>query len=97
MYKHGIKSVSAVWSVINSLHQDFVSPYPTANKNLRKRRLISRFRCGCHGLHVDTGRFVPAGHKVHREQLVRGSDAAEDENHCVLDCAAYILSNQEQL
>ncbi len=41
------------------------------------RRLISRFRCGCHGLHVDTGRF--GKHSEHRSRedrvcLVSGSE-----------------------
>ena len=35
---------------------------------IRSRRLISGFRSGCHGLHVDTGNFKPVGGKVDREQ-----------------------------
>ena len=53
---------------------------------------FSRFRCGCHGLHVDTGRFNPVGQKVDREQrfcLVCASGTAEDEHHFLFDCPAY--------
>ena len=74
-------------------HQDYVlAPYLSAFKNFKSRRLVSRFRCGCHGLHVDTGRFKPVGQKVDREQrfcLVCASDTAEDEHYSVFDCPAY--------
>ena len=30
--------------------------------------LVSRFRCGCYGLHVDTGQFKPVGQRVDKEQ-----------------------------
>ena len=55
------------------------------------RRLVIRFRCGCHGLHVNTSTIRPAEQKVNREQrccLVRGSDTAEDDHHFVFDCPA---------
>ena len=92
MNQHGIKSVSAVVRY-KQLHQDYaLAPYLSTVKNLRNRTLISRFRCGCHGLHVDTGRFLPVGQKVLREQrfcLVCGSNTAEDEHHFLFDCPAY--------
>ena len=48
-------------------HQDYVqAPYLSALKNFRRRRLVSRFRCGCHGLHVDTGQFKPVEQRVDR-------------------------------
>ena len=37
-------------------------------KGFKSRKLISRFRCGCHGLHVDTGRLLPLTQQVPREQ-----------------------------
>ncbi len=36
----------------------FLAPYLSAVKGFKSRKLISRFRCGCHGLHVDTGRLL---------------------------------------
>ena len=69
-------------------HQEYVlAPYLSALKNFRSRRstrLVSRFRCGCHGLHVDSGQFKPVAQRVDREQrfcLVCASDTAEDEHH----------------
>ena len=39
-------------------HQDYVSaPYLSALKNFRNCRLVSRVRCRCRGLNVDTGQF----------------------------------------
>ena len=67
-------------------------PYLSALKNFRSRRLVSRFRCGCHGLHVDSGQFKPVAQRVDREQrfcLVCASNTAEDEHHFVFDCPAY--------
>ena len=41
-----------------SLQPEYVlAPYLSAVKGFKSRKLISRFRCGCHGLHVDTGGF----------------------------------------
>ena len=54
------------------------------------RRLISRFRCGCHGLHVDTGRFD--SQKLPREDRVCHvcqSSSVEDEHHFLFDCSVY--------
>ena len=74
-------------------HQDYVlAPYLSALKSFRNRRLVSRFRCGCHGLHVDTGHFEFVAQRVdrgHRFCLVCASDTAEDERHFVFDCTAY--------
>ena len=53
---------------------------------------VSRFRCGCHGLHVDTGRLLPLAQQVPREQrhcVFCASGSAEDEHHFVFDCPAY--------
>ena len=53
-------SVGRYRQMLQSQHQDYVlAPYLSALKNFRSRRLVSRFRCGCHGLHVDTGQFKP--------------------------------------
>jgi len=69
-----------------------LAPYLSAVKGFKNRKLISRFRCGCHGLHVDTGRFSPLAQQVPREQrhcVLCASGSAEDEHHFVFDCPAY--------
>ncbi len=41
-----------------------LAPYLSAVKGFKSRKLISRFRCGCHGLHVDIGRLLPLAQQV---------------------------------
>ena len=54
--------------MLQSQHQDCgVGPLPFALKDFRSRRLVSRFRCGCHGLHVDSGQYKPVAQRVDRE------------------------------
>ena len=68
--------------------------YLSSVRCLSNKRLISRFRSGCHGLHVDTGRFAKGGHRVEREDrvcLVCHSTVVEDEQHFLLDCPVYSL------
>ena len=93
LHQVNLNSVGRYRQMLQLQHQDYVlAPYLSAIKSFRSRRLVSRFRCGCHGLHVDTGNFKPVGQKVPREQrfcLVCGSDTAEDEHHFVFDCSAY--------
>ena len=74
-------------------HQDYVlAPYLSTVKNFEYRRVVSTFRCGCHGLDAGTGEFKPVRQKVDREQhfcLVCASDMTEDEHHFVFDCPAH--------
>ena len=51
-------------------------------------RLMSRFRCGCHGLHIDTGRFVNTP-RDDRVCEVCKSECVENEHHFLFDCPAY--------
>ena len=56
------------------------------------QRLISRFRCGCHGQHFDTGRFGKGMEQLNREERVCHaclSHSVEDEHYYLLDCSAY--------
>ena len=54
--------------------------------NFRSRRLVSRFRCGCHGLHVGTGNFKPVGRKVDRQRrFVLACDAATAEDAIMMN------------
>ncbi len=69
-----------------------LAPYLSAVKGFKSRKLISRFRCGCYGLHVDTGRLLPLAQQVPRQQrhcIFCASGSAEDEHHFVFDCPAY--------
>ena len=52
------------------------------------RRLISRFRTGCHGLRVDTGRWADGVHLDRTDRLClvcKALDYVEDEQHFVFD------------
>ena len=93
LHQVNLNSVGRFRQMLQLQHQDYVlAPYLSTIKNFRSRRLVSRFRCGCHGLHVDTGNFEPVGQEVPREQrfcLVCGSGTAEDEHRFVFDCSAY--------
>ncbi len=74
----------------NSVYQ--YSDYLSTVRCYSHRRLISRFRCGCHGLHVDTGRFGKDSEHRSREDrvcLVCMSGSVEDELHFLFDCPAY--------
>ena len=86
-------SVGRYRQMLQVQRQDYeLAPYLSTVKNFKNRRVVSRFRCGCHGPHVDTGEFKPIGQKVDREQrfcLVCASDTTEDEHHFVFDCPAY--------
>jgi len=56
------------------------------------RRLISRFRAGCHGLRADTGRWADGVHLDRTDRLClvcKSLDCVEDEQHFVFDCPAY--------
>lgn len=67
--------------------------YLSSVQSFHNRKLISRFRCGCHGLHVDTGRFGQGAQKLAREDRVcqlSCSTSVEDEHHFLFDCPAYM-------
>ena len=66
--------------------------YLSEVKCLSNRRLISRFRSGCHGLRVDTGRWADGVHLDRADRLClvcKSLDCVEDEQHFVFDCPAY--------
>jgi len=50
---------------------------------------LSRFRCGCHGSHVDTGRWVDTERKDRLCQVCHSLQGVKDEQHFILDCPAY--------
>ena len=56
------------------------------------RRLLSRFRTGCHGLRVDTGRWENNVHLDRKDRLCLVCSSAqqvEDEHHLLFDSPAY--------
>ena len=62
------------------------------------RRSISRFKCGCHGLHVDTGCFGTGSAYHSREDrvcLVCMSGSVEDKHHFLFDCPTYSHIRQQ--
>jgi len=59
---------------------------------------VQQFRCGCHGLHVDTGRFGEHSEHCSKEDrvcLVCMSGSVEDERHFLFDCPAYSHIRQQ--
>ena len=65
---------------------------------LSHRTLISRFRCGCHGLHVDTSSFNKDSEHRSREarsRLVCMSGSVEDKHHFMCNCPAYSHLGQQ--
>ncbi len=66
--------------------------YLSVVKCVSNRRLISRFRTGCHGLWVDTGRWADGVHLDRTDRLClvcKSMDCVEDEQHFVFDRPAY--------
>jgi len=66
--------------------------YLSVVKCASNRRLISRFRTGCHGLRVDTGRWADGVHLDRTDRLClvcKSLDCVEDEQHFVFYCPAY--------
>ena len=87
-------SVSRYREMLQLQHQEYVlAPYLSTLKTFRSRRVVSRFRCGCHDLHVDTGNFKPVGPKVDREQRFYLKLLAHTQQRMnttfVFDCPAY--------
>lgn len=81
--------VLSTLSLYRSLQPEYVyARYLSTVQSFPNRRLISRFRCGCHGLHVDAGRFT----QIPREDRVCevcNSLCVEDEHRFLFDCPAY--------
>jgi len=66
--------------------------YISVVKCVSNRRLISRFRTGCHGLRVNTGRWADGVHLDRTDRLClvcKSLDCVEDKQHFVFDCPAY--------
>ena len=66
--------------------------YLSEFKCFSDRRLLNRFRSGCHGVRVDTGRWENNVHLDRTDRLCLVCSSAhnvEDEHHFWFDCPAY--------
>ena len=76
-----------------TLHDEYnYAAYLSAMKCWSNRRLLSRFRSGCHGLHVDTGQWEGNVHRDWGDRLClvcNSSQAVEDEQPFFFCCPAY--------
>ena len=76
-----------------TLHDEYsYAAYLSAMKCWSNRRLLSRFRSGCHGMCVDTGRWEGNVYLDQGDRLClvcNSSQAVEDEQHSLFDCPAY--------
>ena len=80
-------------ALFRTLQPEYVyAQYLSEVKCFSNRRLLSRFRSGCYGLRVDTGRWEGNVHldRKHRLCLVcRSTQDVEDEHHFLFDCPVY--------
>ncbi len=90
-YLHGDNSSSLL--LYRTLQPEYrYAPYLSEVKCLSNRRLLSRFRSGCHGLRVDTGRWEDNAHLDRKDRLclVCGSaQQVEDEHHFLFACPMF--------
>ena len=78
--------------------------YLSVVKCASNRRLTSRFRTGCHGLRVDTGRWADGVHLDRTDRLLdrlclvcKSLVREEDEQHFVFYCPAYSRIRSQHL
>ena len=84
------KSTSSSIIVYRTLQPEYrYAEYLSSVRSFSNRRLLSRFRCGCHGLHVDTGRWVHTKREDRLCQPCHSSRDVEDEQHFLFSCPAY--------
>ena len=83
-------STSSSIIVYRTLQPEYrYAEYLSSVRCFPNRRLLSRFRCGCHGLHVDTGRWVDTKREDRLCQVCHSSRDVEDEQHFLFSCPAY--------
>ena len=83
-------STSSSIIVYRTLQPEFrYAEYLSSVRCFSNRRLLSRFRCGCYGLHVDTGRWVDTKREDRLCQVCHSSRDVEDEQHFLFSCPAY--------
>ena len=90
-YFHGdTQSSLLLYRTLQPVYQ--YAHYLSEVKCFSNRRLLSRFRSGCHGLRVDTGRWENNVHLDRKDRLCLVCSSAhnvEDEHHFWFDCPAY--------
>ncbi len=77
-----------------------LAEYLSVVKCASNRRLISRFRIGCHGLRVDTGRWADGVHLDRIDRLClacKSLHGVEDEQHFLFDCPGYSQIRSQHL
>ena len=83
-------STSSSLVVYKTLQPEYkYTEYLSSVRCFSNRRLLSRFRCGCHALHVDTGRWADAKREDRLCQVCHSSKDGEDEQHFLFSCPAY--------
>ena len=83
-------STSASIIVYRTLQPEYrYAEYLSSVRCFSNRRLLSRFRCGCHSLHVDTGQWVDTKREDRLCQVCHSSKDVEDEQHFLFSCPAY--------
>ena len=83
-------STSSSLVVYRTLQPEYkYAEYLSSVRCFSNRRLLSRFRCGFHGLHVNTGRWVDTKREDRLCQVCHSSKDVEDEQHFLFGCPAY--------
>ena len=82
-------STSSSMIVYRTLQPEYrYAEYLSSVRCSSNRRLLNRFRCGCH-LRVDTGRWVDTKREDRLCQVCHSSRGVEDEQHFLFSCPAY--------
>lgn len=93
MHTPGIRLLSAVLLGSIPCSQNMSpAPYHSVIKDFKSQNFISRFRCECHDLYIDTGRLLPLAQQVPRKQrrwFPCKFGSVDVENHLVFVCSAY--------
>ena len=92
MFKYFQDDSHSSLALFRTLQPEYVyAQYLSEVKCFSNRRLLSRFRSGCHGLRVDTGRWEGSVHLDRKDGLClvcRSTQHVEDEHHFLFDCPA---------
>ena len=82
---YSAKSEFSSLTLYRTLQPDYqYAEYLLSVIHFSNRRLLSRFRFGCHCGHVDTGRWVVTDREKRLCQVCHPSDDVEDEQHLFL-------------
>ncbi len=92
-YKYFADDEHSTLLLYRTLHPEYkYADYLSAVKCWSNRRLIDKFRSGCHGLRVDTGRWAGGVHIDRKDRLClvcKSLQELEDKQHFLFECPAY--------